>query len=404
MLGIFIDLSKAFDTIDHKILLMKLEHNGIRGNAYNLIASYLSNRLQYIAIFGIESDKLSVEYGVPQGSVLGPLLFLIYINDMLNCSKLGAFVLFADDTNAFVSAKSEKDVYDAANKLMNAIYLYMLANKLHINHNKVCYIHFKPNDYIYHEKCNDYELKLGGKIIEQVKQTKFLGVIIDEKLSWAPHIEYLTNKLKSCVGLINKIRDCIPSSMHKSLYHTLFESHLTYGITVWGGASKKILNPLTTIQKKCIRILFVDNSSYLDKFKTCARSRPLNDQILGVPFYIQEHTKPLFKENNILTVRNLYYYHMFLNTYKILNFRIPISLYSMFTLSYRKETLLITTIPSHNFVYNACCIWNTIRDILSIKEFGVKISKIKNDLKIYLFSRQNLGDQLEWSDENALLR
>ena len=113
-------------------------------------------------------------------------------------------------------------------------------------------------------------------------------------------------------------------------------------------------------KKKCIRILFGDKSSYLNKFKTCARSRPFNNQILGAPFYIKEHTKPLFKENMILSIQNLYYYHMALNTYKILNYRIPISLYSIFTLSCRKETLLITPFPSNNFVYNACCIWNSI--------------------------------------------
>ena len=240
--------------------------------------------------------------------------------------------------------------------------------------------------------------------IKQVKETKFLGVILDEKLSWIPHIAYLANKLKTCIGIINRIRDCIPSSMHKSIYHTLFESYLSYGITVWGGVSKSKLSPLITLQKKCIRILFGDKAAYFENFSTYARSRQKENQILGAKFFAKEHTKPLFNENLILTLQNLYYYHMILNTYKILNTRVPISLYSCLTLSKRKETLLITPSPSHNFVYNASRIWNIIRDLLCIHTFGNKISEIKNKSKKLLFCRQKLGDQIEWSDENFLLR
>ena len=279
----------------------------------------------------------------------------------------------------------------------------MLANKLHINHDKVFYIHFKPKGYK-DTLVNCYDLKLCNKVMKQVKETKFLGVIIDEKLTWVPHIEYLTNKLKSCTGMINRIRECIPPSMYKSIYHTLFESHLAYGVTVWGGVTHNRLKVLETTQKKCMRILFGDRSLYFNKFDTCARSRPISSQKLDSTFFALECTKPLFKQNTILAVRNLYYYHMAISTYKVLNTRVPIALYSIFTLSKRKETLLITPFSSNNFVYNACHIWNQIRELLPIKTFGVKISKVKGDLKKLLFARQNLGDPLEWSDENFLLR
>ena len=142
----------------------------------------------------------------------------------------------------------------------------------------------------------------------------------------------------------------------------------------------------------------------MNKFNTCSRSRPIENQKLGIEFFTKEHTKPLFRENMILTVNNLYYYHITVSVYKVLNSRVPIALYSIFTLSKRKETLLLTPFSSNNFVYNACSIWNQIRDLLSIKTFGGQLSKIKNNLKKLLFSRQNLGDPNEWSDENFLLR
>ena len=145
VLGIFIDLSKAFDTIDHNILLHKLQNYGIRGEAHNLLKSYLSDRKQYVSILGETSESLPVLYGVPQGSCLGPLLFLIYINDLTKANENSRFVLFADDTNIFVVAKSRTELYKEANNILNLVHHYMMANKLHINSGKNCYIEFSKH-------------------------------------------------------------------------------------------------------------------------------------------------------------------------------------------------------------------------------------------------------------------
>ena len=145
MLGIFIDLSKAFYTIDHNVLLSKLEHYGIRGICHSLLNRYLSNRTQNTNFQEVMSETCHVEYGVPQGSVLGHLLFLIYINDIINSSELGHFVLFADDTNIFVSGKDKNEAYRNANKALNDIHKCMLKNLLHINMSKSVFMHFGPN-------------------------------------------------------------------------------------------------------------------------------------------------------------------------------------------------------------------------------------------------------------------
>ena len=199
--------------------------------------------------------------------------------------------------------------------------------------------------------------------------------------------------------MLNRIKDDIPSRLQKDLYHTLFESHLAYGITVWGGVSQRKLQPLFKAQKMCLRIMFGDKEAYKDKFKTCARCRPIGEQMLGSKFYSKEHTKPLFNSHQIMTVHNLYFYHCINDVSKILKFRTPMSLYSLFEISNRtgKETLIIMPKPSDSYIYRAGAIWNTVRNHLSLNSLTFKPNQLKSRIKMAISKAQLEGGPEDWN-------
>ena len=258
---------------------------------------------------------------------------MIYINDLAKCSNLGIFVLFAGDTNIFV-VENIDEVHTKANSILNSVFDYMTANQLYINMSKSCYMHFKPK----HNKGLGLEmlfceetLEIKGVPIKLIDTTKFLGVLIDDELSWLPHIQKLRQKLNCQIGALSRIIDSVPKKYHRELYFTLFESHISYCISVWGGVATKVLAPILTVQKCCIRKMF-GQEPFSEKLKTCARSRPFHKQVLDSLFYDKEHTKPLFNSYHILTVNNLYVYHCFIELFKILKFRQPYSLFELFKL------------------------------------------------------------------------
>ena len=220
----------------------------------------------------------------------------------------------------------------------------MHANKLHLNMKKSCLTHFKPKDPSFKKNLDQPEvppIKINDFEIKEVDNTKFLGVTIDNEYSWIPRLTTLAKKLRCCTWAAKHL----PASLHKNLYHTLFESHLSYGITVWGGISISKLKSVFTAQKHYICILFGDNEEYLEKHRTAARTRHIDNQKLGPEFFEKEHNKPLFINNEILTVHNLYNYHLLLGIGMILKSHTPIALYAMFKVSRRKPILII--VPTH---------------------------------------------------------
>ena len=222
-LGLFLDFSKAFDTINYEIMYMKLFHYGIRGCALDWFKSYLTNRKQYVYYNGVCSSSLPVICGVPQGSILGPLLFLIYVNDIAYVSDYLFTVMFADDTNALISHKSVIALEEICNNEIVKLLDWVNANKLSLNVKKTQYIIFKGKKTIVEER----GIFVNNTRIQKTAQTKFLGVIISESLSWHQHIAFISKKVSKSIGILYRLSNFFNKASLISLYYSLIPlSHL----------------------------------------------------------------------------------------------------------------------------------------------------------------------------------
>ena len=250
--GIFVDLQKAFDTVDHVILLKKLEHYGLRGIGNAWFKSYLSNRSQFVSILGFNSTLKSILHGVPQGSVLGPLLFLLYINDLHDAIKYCMVHHFADDTNFLIFDNSLKSLQKKINIDLKLLCHWLNANKISLNTKKTEYILFR-----HQQKSINFELKLklNGKKLYPSSFIKYLGIFLDENLNWKKHTSILSSKLRRANGALAKLRHFLPLNTLISVYYAIFNSHLNYGSQIWGQNQNYVTNRIFTLQKSAIRII-----------------------------------------------------------------------------------------------------------------------------------------------------
>lgn len=256
--GIFIDLKKAFDTVDHKILLGKLEHYGIRGVGLNWFKSYLSDRKQFVSIDNTNSETKLISCGVPQGSILGPLLFLVYIND-LNKAILSSKVFhFADDTSLILSDLSYKKLVKLMNQDLRLLNEWLRANKLCLNVLKSELLIFNP---LNKNGDSSYKIKLDGKILIPTNNVKYLGILVDNKLNWSYQISSLSKRLSRAIGILSKLRYNMPKNALRMVYHSIFNSLLLYGCQIWGINSKINNTKIQNLQDRAIRKITFSKSN-----------------------------------------------------------------------------------------------------------------------------------------------
>lgn len=268
VIGVFLDLAKAFDTISHDILYEKLKNKGINGPPLEWFISYTKNRKQIVELNKCSSNPEEIKYGVPQGSVLGPLLFLIYINELTDIKMASIdykVISYADDTVILFKALSWDMAFKNAETGMLKIKNWLDRNLLTLNISKTKYLTFSktmtgqpktfPSLYL-HPYITSKSSNHNCEKIEHTDNIKYLGLTVDHKLNWELHINLLIKKIRKLTFIFKTIRNIISLKQIKNVYYALCQSLLTYGISAWGGAAEKYIKPLNTAHKTLIRIMF----------------------------------------------------------------------------------------------------------------------------------------------------
>lgn len=278
--AIYLDLSKAFDTLDHNILISKFRYYGLKDSAVKMIVSYLEHRQQYVDFNGTCSSKELISTGVPQGSILGPLMFLVYINDLIYVSNKFSAIMYADDTSLISELENFGSNHLCQSSNINAelakISDWLKANKLSLNVKKTKFMIFRGS----HEENHDFSLKIENTSLEKVKAFSFLGLTINDELTWKDHVHSLAAKVARSIGLMNKLKCILPVNILLMIYQSFVMSRLNYQILNWGHVSNDQTCRLALLQKKAIRI--ATKSGFLD------------------------HTEPLFKKFKLLKLSDIY--------------------------------------------------------------------------------------------------
>ena len=271
--ALYIDLSKAFDTLSFDILLYKLNYYGVKGNAFKLLKNYLTNRKQYVVFNSQNSETVDITTGVPQGSILGPLLFSICINDLITISNKLKFIMYADDTTIYFNLE-DFDPYHLKrdiNSELESITLSLKMNKLSLNVQKTKFMIFHRKQ----KQISELNIAINDTDIERVESFNFLGLHIHESLSRRTHTDTVRNKVSNVVGILYRLKNIFPKYI-QTLYNSLIVSYINYGLLLWGVETHRV----ESLQNKAIRL--ITNSNY------------------------SAHTTPLFIELGLLKVQDMF--------------------------------------------------------------------------------------------------
>ena len=365
-LAIFLDFSKAFDTISHDILLNKLDFLGFRGPINAWIRSFLTDRHQYVEVGGSVSCSLPVTLGVPQGSTLGPLFFILYINDMENILTDMGIIHFADDSTLHVKLPKSYNISNMINAELSAIDSWLQVNKLFLNINKTKYMIFSMKD-----KPPDMNILIGNTPIGRADVHKFLGVHIDDKINFSHHISTICSKLSRGIGILRRVKPLVPQDVLKQLYYAFIYSHFTYAITSYQSAYLNQTKKLSNLINKALKLILNVSS--------------LNAAILKEKGFMDyEMTIEYFCCVNIYRVLMTDSHDFFRN--KIVSFQIR------HEHATRAANLELIDLPFYrlskckrSFVYRGLGFWNKLP--INLRNIPNNVSSFKRQMKSYIFDK-----------------
>ena len=367
MVGVtFIDLCKAFDSVNHDILIDKLKTYGCSDSTVMWFSSYLSNRSQIVYFKGSLSDKQNIGRGVPQGSILGPLLFVLFVNDIpLHLSKCDSD-LYADDTSVYTVGSSSVEVQESLQTDMDSLSKWCLYNDLCINVNKTnsMLITTRQKRSQNSVDISDLNILINGEVVPSCASQRLLGVNISHSLDWDQHITNIRKSINSRLYVLLRIRYFLPLQARIAFCNGYILPYLDYCNTIWGNTTKANLDRLLRLQKRAARLIF-------DDFETSS--------------------KILFIKLNWLPMSQRVQYNKALLVYKCLHEPMPEYMKSIFSFqsnsqySLRSETNGNLVVPKpnhelykHSFAYSGAKLWNSLP--ASFRDLSMSLSEFKTNM------------------------
>ena len=322
---VFVDLSKAFDTVDHVILLKKLNIYGVGGESLEWFSSYLRNRVQHCMVNNTLSQARHMSTGVPQGSTLGPLLFLVYVNDLPNCLEHTAPGMYADDTQITATAETVDELENLLNKDIENLNIWLNANRLAANGTKTEFIIIASN-YRLKQLLGDPKIRMNQEVIRRVSKTKLLGVVIDEKLTWEDHLnEIIIPKVLKGLRMLRELRSILTCSQMIALYQSLVLPHFDYCSTIWGNCGVVLRNKLQKLQNRAARIITrsgyeVRSTEILSSLGWCDLETRRNRQKSAVMYKVINGIAPDYLQELFVPVNEAHNYNL---RFSDMNVKIP---------------------------------------------------------------------------------